>query len=62
MWDSIQQLIRIVLQLAAGYLVGQGVIAGELVETFIGGGMSLAAIAWWVIWERKRQNPQLPHV
>lgn len=62
MWDSVQQLVRIVLQLVAGYLVGAGIMTDEIMQAFVGGGVSLAAVAWWVFWERHRADPRIPDV
>jgi hypothetical protein len=53
-WDSIQQLIRILLQLGAGFLVSKGVINGEDAVTAVGAAMSLAGIAWWAFWNNNR--------
>lgn len=55
-WDSVQQLIRIVIQLGAGALVSRGVITEDLSAQLIGGVMSLAAVGWWVFWQKHRPD------
>ena len=55
-WDQIQQLIRIVAQLIAGYLIGTGVFDEGIAEEFVGGIISIAAVVWWVVWERRRTS------
>lgn len=61
MWDSIQQIVRIVMQLLAGFLVGQGLIAESMTETVIGAGVSVAALVWWIFWERHREGAKPPY-
>ncbi len=53
-WDTIQQLVRIVMQLGAGVLVQRGLITEEMSVTFVGSLVSLAGIAWWMLWDRSR--------
>lgn len=60
MWNSIQQMVRIVMQIVAGFLAGQGIITESMTETVIGAGVSLAAIAWWIVWERHREGAEPP--
>lgn len=61
MWDSIQQIVRIVMQVLAGFLVGQGFITESMTETVIGAGVSVAALVWWIFWERHREGATPPH-
>lgn len=53
-WDTVQQLVRIVMQVAAGYLIGRGLLSEEMATTLTGGVLSLANVAWWLLWERRR--------
>lgn len=61
MWDSIQQIVRIVMQILAGFLVGQGLITESMTETVIGAGVSVAALVWWIFWERHREGAKPPY-
>lgn len=61
-WDTVQQLIRILAQFAGGYLVSSGLLTEGLLEELTGGLLSLAAVAWWVFWEKSREDPKLPKV
>ncbi len=54
-WDTIQQFIRIVMQVLAGMLVSRGLITEEMGITLTGAIVSLGSIAWWVFWQRGRQ-------
>lgn len=51
-WDSIQQIIRIVLYAAAGALVSRGVLEESLVEGLVGGAVGIANGIWTIIWNR----------
>ena len=53
-WDTVQQFIRIVMQVVAGMLVSRGIITAEMGVTLSGAIVSLGGIAWWVFWDRKR--------
>jgi hypothetical protein len=53
-WDTIQQLVRIVMQIGAGFLVNQGLITEDMSTTLVGSLVSIAGIAWWALWERTR--------
>lgn len=55
-WDSVQQIIRIVLQFLSGLLVGKGILDATNAEIFSGALLSLASVAWWFVWNRKA-NP-----
>jgi len=54
-WDIIQQVIRMGLQLAAGILVTKGYVNESGAEQLIGGLMSISSVAWWAVWNRKRE-------
>ena len=53
-WDTIQQLVRIIMQVVAGMLVSKGVLTEEMGVTLTGAVVSLGSVAWWVIWQRHR--------
>lgn len=53
-WDTAQQFVRIGLQLGAGALVSKGILTEEMAETATGALLSLAGVAWWALWNRKR--------
>jgi hypothetical protein len=53
-WDTVQQLLRIVMQFAAGILMQRGLITEEMTTTLVGAVVSLGGIIWWVAWERVR--------
>ena len=45
-WDTIQQLLRILMQVGAGMLVSKGLITAEMGVTLVGAVVSLGGIAW----------------
>jgi hypothetical protein len=53
-WDSVQQFVRMGLQAAAGALVTKGYLDAAAGEALTGGLLSIASVAWWVVWNRKR--------
>lgn len=53
-WDTVQQFVRILLQLAAGWLLSQGYLSEEMATTLVGSLLSVAGILWWAVWERNR--------
>lgn len=55
-WDTVQQLIRIILQIAAGWLLSLGYITEEMATTLVGSVLSLAGIVWWALWQRGRPD------
>lgn len=60
-WDTVQQLVRILMQLGAGILVQRGFITEEMSITLVGAVVSLGGVAWWALWERTRPSaPKLP--
>lgn len=53
-WDTIQQVLRIVLNALGGIMIGKGYLTEEMSVTLIGGIMSIGSVLWWALWERKR--------
>lgn len=53
-WDSVQQVLRIVLNAAGGILVGKGYLTEDTLTTLIGGLLSIGSVGWWFIWDRNR--------
>lgn len=53
-WDTVQQFIRILMQVVAGMLVSKGYISQEMGVTLTGAIVSLSGIAWWALWDRLR--------
>ena len=53
-WDSIQQLLRILLYAIGGYFLGDAVTEGEAFQAAVGGVLSVGAFIWWLMWERQR--------
>lgn len=52
-WNTIQQLLRILLQFGSGVLISKGVLAEEMAVTLTGGLISVASIVWWIVWNKK---------
>ena len=53
-WDTVQQLVLILLQIGAGWLINQGWITADHVTALVGAGTSILGIAWWAFWESGR--------
>lgn len=53
-FDTIQQLIRIVMYAGGSFLLGTGIADGQQFQALIGGVISVAGFAWWFWWERHR--------
>jgi hypothetical protein len=53
-WDSIQQVLRIVLNALGAFLVGKGVVTEDMVPTLVGGVLSVSSVLWWALWQRHR--------
>ena len=53
-WQSIQQLLRIILYAVGGYFLGEGVTQGEAFTQAVGGFLAVASFIWWLVWERHR--------
>lgn len=54
-WDSVQQVLRILLNAGGAYLVGKGVVTEEMSVTLVGGLLSVGSVLWWIFWEKKRE-------
>jgi hypothetical protein len=60
-WDTVQQLVRIILQLVAGWLLSRGFITEEMSTTLVGSLLSIGGVVWWIAWDSKRPaEPKLP--
>ncbi len=53
-WDTVQQLVRIIMQIAAGFLVQRGILTEEMSITLVGSGVSLIGVLWWALWDKTR--------
>jgi membrane protein DedA with SNARE-associated domain len=51
--SSFQQLIRILLQIAAGYVLGDAIANSSEFQTALSGLISFATFAWWYWAHRK---------
>ena len=49
-WDTVQQLVRILMQLGAGVLVQRGIITEDMSVTLVGSGVSIIGVVWWAFW------------
>lgn len=52
-WNTVQQLLRILLQLGSGVLISKGVLTEEMAVTLTGGVISVASVVWWLVWNKK---------
>jgi len=52
-WNTVQQLLRILLQLGSGFLISKGVLTEEMAVTLTGGLISVASVIWWIVWNKK---------
>lgn len=59
-WNTLQQLIRIVAQLVAGFLAGQAFITTDMSTAFVSAAVSLGGIIWWAFWLRKQTGATPP--
>lgn len=55
-WDTIQQVLRIILYTAGGVLFGKAVTDGAQFQGLVGGILACASFAWWWFWDRKRTS------
>jgi hypothetical protein len=55
-WESLQQVLRIILNAVGAFLVGKGYINEEMSVTLVGGLLSIGSVLWWVLWESKRKT------
>lgn len=56
-WDTVQQLLRIVLYTLGAFLFGDATASGELYQGLIGGVISAGAFLWWWFWNLKQPGP-----
>lgn len=52
-WNTVQQLLRILLQFGSGVLISKGVLTEEMAVTLTGGIISVASVLWWLFWNKK---------
>lgn len=52
-WNDIQQIVRIVMYGAAGWLGAAGGLDPANVETLGGALVALVSVGWWWFWNRK---------
>ncbi|MCZ7480569.1 hypothetical protein [Rhizobium rhizogenes] len=52
-WNTVQQLLRILLQFGSGVLISKGVLTEEMAVTLTGGVISVASVVWWLVWNKK---------
>ena len=52
-WDDIQQVVRILAFMVAGFLGERGGLDPANIETLGGAFLALASVAWWFFWNRK---------
>ncbi|AVH44023.1 hypothetical protein [Agrobacterium tumefaciens] len=52
-WNTVQQLLRILLQFGSGVLISKGVLTEEMAVTLTGGLISVASVVWWIVWNKK---------
>lgn len=55
-WDTVQQLVRIILQFIAGILVTKGILDEANATTLVGALLSIASVGWWVFWDKRRPS------
>lgn len=53
-WDSVQQFIRIGMQMVASALVTQGYLNEDVAMQFSAGVVSIAGVVWWYYWNKMR--------
>lgn len=53
-WDSVQQVVRMIIGWVGMYLVGKGMLTNEMAETFTGGLFMLVQVGWWLYWNNQR--------
>lgn len=53
-WDTIQQVLRILLYTLGGWAFGDAVTEGATFQNAVTGALAVGAFAWWAIWERNR--------
>lgn len=56
-WNTIQQLVRIIMQVISGMLVTRGIMTEEIAVTLTGAVLSISQVAWWFIWNKNVVKP-----
>ncbi len=54
-WDSIQQIVRIVMYSVSGWLMNMG-WPEDMTVALTGAVTGLVAIGWWLFWDRNRED------
>lgn len=55
-WNTVQQLLRILLQFGSGILISKGILTEEMAVTLTGGLISVASVVWWAVWNKTKVN------
>lgn len=53
-WDSIQQVVRIILYAVVGYFFGDAVASGEAAQAAIAGVIGVLNFIWTYVWNARR--------
>lgn len=53
-WDTVQQVLRIVLYSLGGVVFGKSIADGAQFQALIGGILAVGSFAWWWFWDRNR--------
>lgn len=53
-WDTVQQLVRIILYSIGAFFLGDAIANAELYQGLIAGALNVGAFLWWYFWERAR--------
>jgi hypothetical protein len=59
-WNDVQQILRIIMQVVAGFLMSKGYLNEEMATTLTGAVVSIGAVVWWFVWNRKASTPAEP--
>lgn len=52
-WQTMQQLVRILLYSGGSVAFGEGVADGDVYQQAISGAVAIAAFVWWAVKERQ---------
>jgi 5-bromo-4-chloroindolyl phosphate hydrolysis protein len=55
-WETAQQIVRIIFQFIAGSLVSKGFVDESMVFGLVGAAMSIFALIWWTIADKLRRD------
>jgi hypothetical protein len=61
-WQTIQQLLRIVLYSAGAFLFGDAVANGSQYQALIGGVINVGSFLWWLYQQKKLKAVNVPPV